>query len=69
MPADPDAYEIHSAARGPHWIAWATRPGSQQPERSVVVIGETREEAEANAKAWALTITSWPASSGLQRSA
>ena len=49
-------YEIHSAARGPHWIAWLTRPGSQQPERAVVLIGKTQVEAEANAKAWAESI-------------
>jgi hypothetical protein len=46
-------YEIHSAERGPHWIAWVARPGSQQPDRSVVIVGETREEAEARARAWA----------------
>jgi hypothetical protein len=56
MSASPASYEIHSAARGPHWIAWVTRSGSQQPERSVVLIGKTQEEAEANAKAWAQSI-------------
>ena len=56
MSPNPAPYEIHSAARGPHWIAWVTRPGSQQPERSVVLVGKTREEAEANAKAWAQSI-------------
>ncbi len=47
------AYEIHSEARGPHWIAWISRDGSGKPDRNVVLIGATREEAEANARAWA----------------
>ena len=46
-------YEIHSEPRGPHWIAWVSRDGSGKPDRSVVLVGETREEAEANAKKWA----------------
>ena len=47
------SYEIHSEARGPHWIAWVGRAGSRQPDRSVVLVGETQEEAEAHARAWA----------------
>jgi hypothetical protein len=47
------AYEIHTAARGPHWIGWITRNGSDQPDRAVVLIGKTQEEAEARARAWA----------------
>ena len=48
-------FEIHSEAHGPHWVAWLARPGSGKPERSVVVIGETREEAETRARQWAQT--------------
>ena len=46
-------YEIHSEARGPHWIAWVSRDGSGKPDRSVILIAETRELAEANARRWA----------------
>jgi len=46
-------FEIHSEAHGPHWIAWLTRSGSDKPERSVVLIGETQEEAETRARHWA----------------
>ena len=56
MSANIGPYEIHSAARGPHWIAWLTRDGGQLPDRSVVIVGETKEEAEARAKAWAESI-------------
>jgi len=46
-------YQIQSQQRGPHWIAWVSRDGSGKPDRSVIVIGETQEEAEANARRWA----------------
>ena len=47
------SYEIHSEARGPHWVAWITRGGSTKPDRSVLIVGRTQEEAEASAKQWA----------------
>jgi hypothetical protein len=47
------SYEIHSVARGPHWIAWVSRDGSGKPDRSIVLVGATREEAEARARDWA----------------
>ena len=37
------SYQVHSEARGPHWIAWVSRDGSGKPDRSVVVVGATRE--------------------------
>ncbi len=46
-------FEIHSEARGPHWIAWVSRPGSQLPDRSVILIGKTKADAIARATAWA----------------
>jgi hypothetical protein len=47
------AYQIHSEARGPHWIAWVTREGSTKPDRSVVLVAASQEEAEARARKWA----------------
>jgi hypothetical protein len=44
--------EIRSEARGPHWIAWVSRNGDPKPHRSVVLIGRTQAEAEANAQRW-----------------
>ena len=46
-------YEIHSEARGPHWIAWITRAGSAKPDRSVILVAASQEEAEARARSWA----------------
>jgi hypothetical protein len=43
--------EIKSEARGPHWIAWvADQQG--RPLGAVVLVGQTREEAETRAKEW-----------------
>ena len=53
MPNETGPYEIHSEARGPHWIAWITRGGSQKPDRSIVVVAETQEAAEARARTFA----------------
>jgi hypothetical protein len=47
------SYQVHSEARGPHWIAWISRDGSGKPERSVILVAETREKAEERARAWA----------------
>jgi len=46
-------YDVHSEARGPHWVAWITRGAGTKPERSVLIVGATQAEAEAGAKQWA----------------
>jgi hypothetical protein len=43
---------IRSEARGPHWIAWVM-DSNGKPEGSVVLVGQTQEEAEERARAWA----------------
>ena len=53
MPASTESYEVHSEARGPHWIAWITRAGSDKPDRSVVLVAASQAEAEARARRWA----------------
>jgi hypothetical protein len=47
------AYQVHSEARGPHWIAWISRDGSGKPDRSIVLVAATQEEAESRARTWA----------------
>jgi hypothetical protein len=44
-----DGRTIHSESRGGHWVAWVG-DASGKPLNSVVLIGETREEAEGRAK-------------------
>lgn len=51
--AGADPFQIHSAPRGPRWIAWLTQAGDEKPYRSVVIVAATRDEAEARARAWA----------------
>lgn len=53
MTASAGSYEIHTEARGPHWIAWITREGNPKPDRSVVLVAANREEAVARARQWA----------------
>jgi hypothetical protein len=45
-------HPIHSEARGGHWVAWIP-DADGKPERSIVLVGETREEAEERARRWA----------------
>ena len=47
------SYEIHTEARGPHWIGWVTRGGDTKPDRSIVLVAANREDAEARARRWA----------------
>lgn len=43
--------DIRSEQRGPHWVAWACDE-SGKPRGSVVLVGQTREEAENRAREW-----------------
>jgi hypothetical protein len=47
------SYEVHTEERGHHFVAWITRAGSTKPDRSVLLIAASREEAEARARLWA----------------
>ncbi len=53
MTTTAEAYQVHTEARGPHWVAWVSRGGSQKPDRSIVLIAETQEEAETRARRFA----------------
>lgn len=43
---------IQSEARGPHWVAWVA-DSKGKPVGSVILVGQTRKEAEERARAWA----------------
>ena len=47
-----EKFQIQSEARGPHWVAWVTQGGDGKPVGSVVLVGQTREEAEGRARRW-----------------
>jgi hypothetical protein len=47
------SFDVRSEPRGPHWIAWIVRPGSDKPDRSIVFVGATQQDAEARARAFA----------------
>ena len=46
-------YQIHSQPSGGHWIAWLTTESDAKPAGTVTLVGQTKEEAEANAQRWA----------------
>jgi hypothetical protein len=50
--AEKQTGDIKSEARGPHWIAWVAGTDGK-PIGSVVLVGETQEEAESRARDWA----------------
>ena len=43
---------VRSEARGPHWVAWVPDEHGK-PRGSVVLVGETKDEAEERARVWA----------------
>ncbi len=47
------SYNVHAEPRGGHWVAWVTAPQDDRPAGSVILVGQTQEEAEANARQWA----------------
>jgi len=53
-------YSIHSKARAGHWVAWVTAPGESKPAGSIILPGQTQQEAEANAQLWAKRLTQDP---------
>ena len=53
MTTTPGSYQVHSEARGPHWIGWITRGGETKPHRSVLLIAASQAEAELRARQWA----------------
>ena len=44
-----DHFQVHSEARGPHWVAWLTQGAATKPHRSILLVGATRQEAESKA--------------------
>lgn len=53
MSAPSTNYQLHSEPRGGHWVAWVTAAGETKPAGAVTLVGQTKEEAEANAQQWA----------------
>ena len=47
------SYQVHTEARGPHWVSWITRPGETKPHRSVLLVAASKEDAELRARQWA----------------
>ncbi len=54
-------FHIKSESRGAHWISWVTRGASDTPLDSVILVGQTRDDAEAEARTWADKLAADPA--------
>ena len=48
-------YTIHSEKRAGHWVSWITAAGNPDAGAagSVLLVGQTQEEAEMNSHRWA----------------
>jgi hypothetical protein len=53
MTTSAGSYDIHTEARGSHWISWITRAGDTKPHGAVVLVAANRDEAEDRARRWA----------------
>lgn len=62
-PQPAGAFQVHSEAHGPHWVAWLTEPGQTGPYQSVLVVGASQEEAESRAREWGARQAGAPAGS------
>jgi hypothetical protein len=46
-------FDIKTESRGAHWIASVTQGVSDKPLDSIILVGQTRDEAESEARTWA----------------
>ena len=53
MTTTPGTFQVHTEARGPHWIGWITRGSDTKPDRSIVLVAASQAEAEERARRWA----------------
>ena len=53
MTNNQSGFDIKTESRGSHWIAWVTRGTGDTPLDSVILVGQTRDEAESQAQTWA----------------
>ena len=61
MASDRRDFQIRTESRGAHWIAWVTRGAGDKPLDSIILVGQTRDEAESQARIWADKIAADPA--------
>jgi hypothetical protein len=47
------SYDVRSEQRGGHWVAWIVKSPDGKPDRSILIVGQTREEAEQRARDFA----------------
>ena len=55
-----ESVEVRSEARGSHWVAWVTRTGQDAQAAPILMVGQTREEAEERMNTWWRTYEAGP---------
>ena len=53
-------FGIQSEQRSGHWVSWLTRGGTTEAVGAVLLVGQTQEEAEGNARRWAERVVDDP---------
>lgn len=53
-------FTVHCEQRAGHWTSWVTSGNEAKAAGAVVLVGQTQEEAEANARQWAERLTADP---------
>lgn len=53
-------FTIHCEQRAGHWTSWVTTGNDTAAAGAVVLVGQTQEEAEANAQQWADRLSADP---------
>ena len=53
-------FTVHCEQRAGHWTSWVTAGNETTAAGSVVLVGQTQEEAEANARQWAERLAADP---------
>ena len=53
-------FKIMTESQGAHWISWVTNANSDKPLDSIILVGQTQDEAASQARKWAEKLTSDP---------
>ena len=53
-------FGIQSEKRSGHWVSWLTSGDTTKAAGAVLLVGQTQDEAEANARRWASRVAEDP---------
>ncbi len=53
-------FGVRSEKRSGHWVSWLTSGNTTEAAGAVLLVGQTQDEAEANAHRWAARVAEDP---------